>query len=101
MDYDQMARDAFKKDKNMVIPWILLSSYCYYIVHRGLVEDITYDRMCRYLLDNWGVLEHRHKYLITKEDMEAGTLYQLKKEDYPGIIQGSAMKLLYDGEQLL
>lgn len=97
-DYDQMARDAFKTSKNMVIPWILLSSYSYYILHRGLLEDTTFDNMCKYLFDNWDSLDHVHKYLIQKEDMQNGSLYHLKAEDYPSMVRGSALKLMYEGE---
>ena len=42
------------------------------------------------LLSTWGVIGHRHKHLITKGNLQTGSLYNLKEEDYPGITKGAA-----------
>jgi NAD-dependent DNA ligase len=61
----------------------LMLSYCYYIRNVSLVSDEEYDVLAKQLLLNWDSFEHQHKYLVSKEDLEAGTLYHLSALSYP------------------
>jgi hypothetical protein len=45
------------------------------------------------LLDKFDEIEHRHKHLISKDDLAAGTGYTLTKKDYPQIVIGAAKQL--------
>lgn len=69
----------------------LMSSYYYYCVYDSIIEDSEYDRLAKRLLkhyDKWQ--DHQHAYLVTKEDLKAGTLYTLKAEDYPTVVKVAA-----------
>lgn len=65
----------------------LMSSYLYYKENCHVLSDEQFDQLCRELLDNWDSITHRHKDLITKEDLEAGTGYAIQ---YPSIVIGAA-----------
>jgi NAD-dependent DNA ligase len=65
----------------------------YYIEDESLVSDSEYDTLCVRLLNNFDKIEHRHKYLINKEDLKAGTGFALSKKDYPSIVIGAAKHL--------
>lgn len=77
------ARQDFKTTKNSVIGHYLIHSYLYYIRNISCIEDSDYDNMAKYILNNYDVLEHKLKHLITQDDLRAGTLYHLKESDYP------------------
>lgn len=94
MNKDQFARECFKKNRNSVISFILAASYAYYILDRPILNDNVFDGICRYALENWDSLEHQHKHLITKEDLENGSLYSLGMMDYPLIVKNSVENML-------
>ena len=83
INLDQQARDDFKLSKKSVIGWIILASYCYYQRDENILSDEAFDKMCKYVLGNWTVIDHKFKYLMSEEDMKAGSLNTLKYEDYP------------------
>ena len=82
---DDISREECKRNKNTVVGFILLGSYIYY--HRPhqnyLFKDTTFDSMCKFMLKHYDNIEHKYKHLITKEDLEAGTLYSLQDWQYP------------------
>ena len=60
----------------------LSNSYKYY---KNTGDDVTwsnteYDYWCRKLLESWDYWEHEYKYLITKDDLKAGTGFMI---NYP------------------
>lgn len=81
----------------MLVPWYLITAYAYYILDESLIEDSKFDSMAKELLKNYDSIEHRHKSLIDKEDLAAGTLL-LSKEDYPTIVQEIATILVSQNE---
>ena len=66
-------------------------SYLYYERSISLVPDTDFDQLCKEMLEHWEDMEHPHKHLITKEDLEAGTGYALK---YPLMVQSAAIALV-------
>lgn len=66
----------------------LMASYAYYILNQSVMPDTEYDQLARFLLEHYDEFEHQHKYLVTKEDLQAGTLFTLKDEDYPMMVKG-------------
>lgn len=94
--YDQSAREAFKKNPNTAVSFFLMASFCYYCLYESVLEDTTYDKLAKYLLDNYDSLDHPHKHLFDKGDLGAGTLYKLKGEEYPLIVQVTAQQLVRD-----
>jgi NAD-dependent DNA ligase len=55
-----------------------MSSYLYYKEDRQVLTDEDFDRLAKRLLDNWDSVEHMHKHLISKEDLQAGTGYAIQ-----------------------
>ena len=72
---------------NRLVPYYLMSSYLYYKEDRQVLTDDEYDALCKRLLNEWDNVQHMHKYLITKQDLKAGTGYAIK---YTNMIIGAA-----------
>jgi hypothetical protein len=70
----------------------LLSSYLYYVEGRSVLTDSEFDALCKELLDRWDEVDHRHKHLTSREDLEAGTGYAIQ---YPSIVIGAARHWWY------
>jgi len=70
-----------------------MSAYVYYHLDDQIITDAQFDSMAKTMLENWDTIEHRHKHLITKEDLAAGTLL-LAVEDFPEITKDTAVHLL-------
>ena len=83
-------------DNNLLVQWYLILSYAYYIEDESLVSDSEYDALCIRLLDKFDEIEHHHKHLISKDDLEAGTGFTLARRDYPSIVIGAAQHLKED-----
>lgn len=65
----------------------LMASYLYYHEITSIMDDTEYDKLARYLLDNWDAWQdHQHAYLVTKDDLRAGTLYAIGRDDYPQMV---------------
>lgn len=94
MTYDSQAREGFRGNPNTCISWYLLGSYAYYCAYESLLEDTTYDKMCKYILENYDKLEHQHKHLVDVEALRAGTGYQIK--EYPLVVQVTAEGMIRD-----
>jgi hypothetical protein len=77
----------------MLVPWYLITAYAYYLLDESLIEDHQFDSMAKELLENYDTIEHRHKNLIKKDDLLAGTLL-LAEEDYPLIVKSVARELV-------
>lgn len=77
---------------NMLIPHYLIHSYLYYELDVAVISDLLYEDLCKQLLREWDRVEHRHKDLVDKGSLTAGTGYYLK--DYPGIVKGSAAMMV-------
>jgi len=80
----------YKDNINIAVPCYLMASYLYYIENESMMYDHEYDYLCKFIYDNFDNIQHRHKYLIDKESLKAGTGYKLNKEDYPQIVIGAA-----------
>lgn len=96
-NYDDKMRECFKTSHNLVVPWLLAASFCYYRLDQSILSDAVFDKACRWLLDNYDGVTHKHKYLLDKGSLEAGTLYHLIESDYPLVIRVSAYDLI-DGK---
>ena len=80
----------WEKNPNMLIPYYLMFSYLYYVKHISLIEDTEFDQMCKTLLEKLDGLTHMHKHLVKKENLTAGTGYDIV---YTNMIKDSAMLL--------
>lgn len=99
---DSLARECFKGNKNTIISWLLMAFYAYYVLDNPILSDGVYDGMCKWLLENYDVIEHHHKYLISKEDLQNGSLFSIGMIDYPIIVRNATEQLLkeIDNEKL-
>ena len=95
-NYDEAARKAFKGNPNTALSFFIVASYCYYVVYESVLSDECYDKMSRYLLQNWDKVEHVNKNLVTKDNLKAGSLYNLKESDYPTRVKVTADILIRD-----
>jgi len=66
----------------------LMASYAYYILNMSLMGDDEYDQIAKLLFKYYDEFEHQHKYLVTKDDLSATTLYALRTNDYPLMVRG-------------
>lgn len=70
----------------------LMASYCYYILHQSPMADSVFDRICMRLLAAFDGLEHQHKHLVSRDDLEAGTGYALSEDKYPRMVMLAALE---------
>ena len=63
----------------------LMCSYAYYVEDTPLVSDEEFDQLAQFILENYDAIDHPHKSLVTKADLEAGTYLG----DYPSIVKGA------------
>ena len=85
-----MVPRVWETNPNMLIPYYLMFSYLYYVKNISLIEDTEFDQMCKTLLEKLDGLTHMHKHLVKKENLTAGTGYDIK---YNKRIIGGAMSL--------
>lgn len=96
MNLDNLAREAYKQSPSSVIYWITLASYLYYIKDESILSDETFDRMCKLVIDK--NIQHKLlSHLITVDRMNAGSLFDVKANQYPSFIVSDAEKLIRDG----
>lgn len=88
---DSFCSENIKKNKNLMIPWYLISSYGYYVENVSLLSDSFYDKLCFDLKFSIDQLSHPHKELVSKDALDAGTCLI---QDYPRIVMLSFKKLL-------
>lgn len=91
------------KDPSNTIPYILMASAIYYYpqcynYRSPPLEDEEFDSICRIAHQYWGEIEHSHKHLITEDDLSAGTLFDLKWEEYPDRVKMAASLWLSNWE---
>jgi hypothetical protein len=79
--------------KHNYVGQYLIHSYLYYICNRPVISDEEFDKICKHLLDNWDDINHMHKHLLCREDLQAGTGFAIKYDDYPEIVKSCATRL--------
>ena len=91
---DGMCRAAIKSAPMSIVPWWLMASYLYYVHDLSMLSDGLYDELAKDMLKRWDDIKHPHKRLITKDALQAGSLYTLKEEDYPLMTRCAARHLV-------
>lgn len=87
--YHKAYSDTTDRNVNMLVPWYLMAAYAYYVQDDPILEDATFDRMCRRMLECWDDIKHQHKHLITIEYLKAGTYLG----EYPKRVEGGLKSL--------
>ena len=89
-----MELDVENASLGLLVARYLVHSYLYYIRDRPIMEDKTFDAICRRLYREFDSVEHQHGYLLDRDALQAGTAYHLKSEDYPLIVRGIGEDIL-------
>ena len=82
---DNEVKQRIQKDPSMMVPWYLMASYAYYKEDKPIFTDSYFDSLSKELLKEYDNIEHRHKELISKDALEAGTYLG----SYPSIVKGA------------
>lgn len=93
MNLDNQARKSYKESTSSVIYYICLASYLYYLKNESVLSDEVFDKLCKLVLDN----KIKHKllsHLITDDRMRAGSLFDVKANQYPVFIVRDAETLI-------
>lgn len=65
----------------------LICSVAYYHKYESLLTDHDYDYLSTYLWDTWDDWQdHQHAYLVTKGNLQSGSLYNVNYKEYPTMI---------------
>lgn len=92
--YDEVFRKCFKNNKNTIVPWLLSASFAYYVLGETVISDEVFDKACKWFLEHYGDIKHKHKHLVTKEMLEAGSFYNISTLQYPLIVQNGTEGLI-------
>ena len=91
---DGMCRAVMAKGPNSVVSWWLMAGYMYYVHDTPIISDALFDEMAKVMAASWDEITHQHKRLITPEHLKAGSLFDLKPEDYPLMCRAGAAHLV-------
>lgn len=80
--------------RKMLVPYYLMASYLYYHADSSAMTDDAYDFLCQRLNKEWPIIEHRHKSIVKRSSLTATTGYNIKRNDYPILVQVAAFALL-------
>jgi hypothetical protein len=93
VNLDNQARNSYKESASSVIYYICLASYLYYIRDESVLSDEVFDKLCKLVIDK----NIKHKllsHLITEDRMRAGSLFDVKANQYPVFIVRDAEILI-------
>jgi NAD-dependent DNA ligase len=65
----------------------LMCAYAYYQLDTNLIPDTEFDKLAKDILANYDNIEHMHKHLVTKKDLDAGTYLG----EYPNMVIGATL----------
>ena len=65
----------------------LMCSYAYYVEDKPLISDYEFDMLSKYIMQNYDKIDHFHKHLVTKGDLEAGTYLGKYPERVKGAVR--------------
>ena len=62
-----------------------MCAYAYYEQDDPLISDQEFDELAKFFLENYDAIDHPHKHLVTKDNLEAGTYLG----EYPNMVIGA------------
>jgi hypothetical protein len=86
---EKYMRENIEASPNMMVPYYLMASYAYYEQDDPIVSDSFFDRLAKDLLKEYDRISHRHKSLLTRDMLRAGTYIG----EYPSIVEGAVESL--------
>lgn len=82
---DSHADVLIESNINMSVPYYLMASYAYYVQDDPIFSDGYYDELAKTILANWDNITHRHRDVLKKDDLVAGSFLG----EYPSIIESA------------
>jgi len=73
MNLDNVTQEILSTNKNMHVPYYLMAAYAYYEEDDPILSDHLFDSMAKAMLYYWDDIEHHHKHLLNKDDLNAGS----------------------------
>jgi NAD-dependent DNA ligase len=92
--FDNQASQIIAQDVNAIVPWFLMASFLYYIEDESLLTDAYYDELSQQMLERWDEITHRHKQLISADDLLCGSGFAIREDEYPSITKYAARRLM-------
>lgn len=92
---DEMVKEKIGNNVNLSVSHFIMSSFMYYKLNDSYVSDATFDWICQTLITNWDNIQHPHKHLINREDLEAGSGYAV---ECPPVAICSLIRMLKDNK---
>tara|TARA_Y100000389_G_C17268212_1_gene416560 strand:- start:376 stop:621 length:246 start_codon:yes stop_codon:yes gene_type:complete len=68
----------------------LMCAFAYYQLDTNLIPDSEFDQLAKDILANYDNIEHMHKHLVTKKDLDAGTYLG----EYPTIVRSATKQYI-------
>jgi NAD-dependent DNA ligase len=68
----------------------LMCAFAYYQLDTNLIPDSEFDQLAKDILADYDNIEHMHKYLVTKKDLDAGTYLG----EYPTIVRSATKQYI-------
>ena len=76
---------------NKLISWFMIASYAYYHLDLNVMSDYDFDYLVKRIIENWENIDHPHKKLIEKSNLDAGSGYDI---DFPLMVRGATVDYL-------
>ncbi len=86
------------RDSAELIPLFLTASCAYYRLKESFMSDATFDFLVMRILKEWDDLEHPYKGLISKENLETDSAFNI---DFPQDIMLQAQAWLKEAKEEL
>lgn len=85
IEIEKACAQVCEESINMYVPWYLMAAYAYYEEDDPILSDRTFDLIAKKILEHWDEIEHRHKNVLTKDMLTAGTFIG----EYPSMVKGA------------
>lgn len=92
IEIEKACAQVCEESINMYVPWYLMAAYAYYEEDDPILSDRTFDLIAKKILEHWDEIEHRHKNVLTKDMLTAGTFIG----EYPSMIKGATESVRKD-----
>ena len=76
---------------NQLVSWFMMASYAYYQLNINLMSDYDFDFLVLRLRSEWDKVDHPHKKLIKKTNLDAGSGYDI---EFPSMVKGATADYL-------
>ena len=73
---------------NQLVSWFMIASYAYYHLDTQVMSDYDFDLLVRRIKYNWDNIDHPHRSLIKKTNLDSGTGYDI---EFPSIVKGATI----------